>query len=109
MSNIDLKLVSTFATGHAGVLGVSADGRYVLVHDFALGRLVLVDSQTNSLTIVFTSGPDGDLLSATLSADGRYVAYDVIPADQLTEQESIYRWDGTTGNIADVAPSLDDR
>jgi hypothetical protein len=107
MSNIDLDLVSTFATGGAGVLGASADGRYVLVSDGALGRLVLVDSQTNSFTVVYTEAPGEQINSANLSADGRYVAYDVSPAGQTNEQENIYRWDSTTGNVEAVAPSLD--
>jgi Tol biopolymer transport system component len=114
MSDIDLQLVSTSSRDGATslVFGASADGRYVLVDEVdPLGnnssRLLLIDTATSTFKVVYTEAPGENINSASLSADGRYVAYDVTPAGQLTDQENIYRWDSTNGHVDNVAPSLD--
>src|SRR5262245_10676963 len=113
MSSISLKLVSAGLAGNAVSGGASADGRYVLVEsrDGSGEHWSVVDAHTGYVWPVATQGTTNSVESASMSADGRYVAFDdgpfdLTPGDPLFPFHKIYRWDRTTGNTETVSPSL---
>ncbi|MCO5130185.1 MAG: Ig-like domain-containing protein [Xanthobacteraceae bacterium] len=109
MSNVTTQLVSPFSADAAFSWGASEGGRFVLVADQNSSdqRLVLVDLTGNTGTVVYDEAAGGNLDSASVSSDGRYVAYIVTPAGRIADQQEIYVWDRETGQVQIVAPSAD--
>src|SRR4051812_33100295 len=105
MSTIDLALISTGSLGNAEVIGMSGDGRYVLIQDSqdsgtgsVQARLALVDAQTGAYQTIFAqTARDFPFVSPVISGDGHYVAYLDIYTDGAERLGRLQVWDRTTG------------
>lgn len=110
MSQVDLQLVSSNSPGSAFSLGMSADGRFVLVEETStgvsdIGRVAVYDAPTGASQTVFLK-EDGRVEfvdSAALSADGRYVAFEL----RSGGDNKIYRWDRVTGTTELVSETVE--
>ena len=88
-----------FIGGAAYDLSVSDDGRIAAV----AGNGARVKDLISGVTTQVASGPGGGAgTGSALSADGRYLAYQVIDPEDPTVTNDVYLWDRTTGTSTPV-------